>query len=338
MAADARPLAAALIEPRLADPRTWGARERLNVVLLLGLALVPVYASYTGNAFVMTLLTRALIYAIAAMSLNLIMGYGGLVSFGHAMFIGIGGYAVGIMAFHGNANGLLQFPLAIVVSALFAVLIGALSLRTRGVYFIMITLAFAQMVYFAGVGLEYYGADDGMRLKRRSILGPIDLANATHLYLVCLAVLLATVWLIGRIVESRFGMVIRGAKSNETRMLPLGFPVFRYRLAAFTISGAVCGLAGALMANQAAFVSPAMMAWVQSGDLIVMVVLGGISSLMGPVYGAVAFIVIEHQLAVWLKDTWQLVFGPMILLLALFAHNGIDDLFKLLGRKGARHG
>ena len=193
----------------------------------------------TGNVFVMTLLTRALIYAIAAMSLNLIMGYGGLVSFGHAMFIGIGGYAVGIMAFHGNANGLLQFPLAIVVSALFALIVGALSLRTRGVYFIMITLAFAQMVYFAGVGLEDYGADDGMPLKRRSTLGPIDLADRTQLYLVCLAVLLATVWLIGRIVNSRFGMVIRGAKSNETRMLALGFPVFRYRLAAFTIAGAI---------------------------------------------------------------------------------------------------
>jgi branched-chain amino acid transport system permease protein len=315
------------------SPSTWGLREYFNVVLVLALALVPVYSAMTGNTFIMTLLTRALVYAIAAMSLNLIMGYGGLVSFGHAVFIGLGGYAVGILAFHGNTSGLLQFPVAILVSALFALVIGALSLRTRGVYFIMITLAFAQMVYFAGVGLEYYGADDGMTLRRRSTLGPIDLANRQHLYLFTLAVLLLSVWLVGRIANSRFGMVLRGAKSNETRMLALGFPVFRYRLCAFVIAGAMCGLAGALMANQAAFVSPAMMHWVQSGDLIVMVVLGGINSLMGPVYGAIAFIVVEHQLSVWMKDTWQLVFGPMIILLALFARNGLDDLFSLLGRR-----
>jgi branched-chain amino acid transport system permease protein len=321
------------------DPRTWGLREWFNLALVVVLALVPVYVAVTGNVFVMTLLTRALIYAIAAMSLNLIMGYGGLVSFGHAVFIGIGGYAVGIMAFHGNPNGLLQFPLAIGVSALFAAITGALCLRTRGVYFIMITLAFAQMLYFAGVGLEYYGADDGMTLKRRSYLGPFDLADRTQLYLVCLVVLLLSVWLIGRFANSRFGMVIRGAKSNETRMLALGFPVFRYRLAAYTIAGGICGLAGGLMANQAAFVSPAMMHWIQSGDLIVMVVLGGINSLMGPVYGAIAFIVVEHQLATWMKDTWQLVFGPMIVLLALFARNGLDDLFKLIApRKDDGHG
>ncbi len=321
------------------DIRSWGIREVFNCLLILVLALVPVYSWMTGNAFVITLVTRALVYAIAAMSLNLIMGYGGLVSFGHAMFIGIGGYAAGIMAFHGNSNGLLQFPLAFVVSGCFAALIGALSLRTRGVYFIMITLAFAQMVYFAGVGLEAYGADDGMTLKRRSTLSPFDLADRNQLYLFCLAILLFTVWIMGRIVNSRFGMVLRGAKSNETRMLALGFPVFRYRLAAFTMAGAWCGLAGALMANQAAFVSPAMMHWVQSGDLIVIVVMGGINSLFGPVYGALAFIIVEHQLSVWLKDTWQLVFGPMIVLLALFARNGLDDLFKLIGgRKDGRDG
>jgi len=318
---------------QMLDVRTWGLREFANLALIAGLALVPVYSAMTGNVFVMTLLTRALIYAIAAMSLNLIMGYGGLVSFGHAMFIGIGGYAVGILAFHGNVDGLVQFPVAIVASVFIALIVGMLSLRTRGVYFIMITLAFAQMVYFAGVGLEYYGADDGMSLSRRSTLGPIDLANRTQLYFVAFAVLLLSVWGIGRLVNSRFGMVLRGAKSNETRMLALGFPVFRYRLAAFVISGALCGLAGALMANQAAFVSPAMMHWIQSGDILVMAVLGGINSLFGPVYGALAFIVIEHQLSVWMKDTWQLVFGPMIVLLALFARNGIDDLFTLLSRK-----
>lgn len=309
------------------------ARDAINAIVLVLLALVPLYAAMTGNAFVMTLMTRVLIYAIAALSLNLILGYGGLVSFGHAMFLGVGAYAVGIMAFHGNSDGLLQFPVAILVSALFALVIGALSLRTRGVYFIMITLAFAQMIYFAGVGLEYYGADDGMPLKKRSLLGPINLADRAQLYLVCYAALLLTMFVVWRIVNSRFGMVIRGAKSNETRMLALGFPVFRYRLTAFVIAGAICGLAGGLMANQAAFVSPAVMHWVQSGDLIVMVVLGGMRTLMGPVLGAVAFLLIEHTLSSW-TENWQLIFGPMLVLLVLFARGGIDDLIGLALRKG----
>ena len=314
------------------DIRSWSAREYVNAVLLLALALVPVYAAATGNTFVMTLLTRALIYAIAALSLNLILGYAGLVSFGHAMFIGIGGYVVGIMAFHGNANGLLQLPLAVLISGVLALVVGALSLRTRGVYFIMITLAFAQMVYFAGVGLEYYGADDGMPLKSRSTLGPVRLADRTQLYLVCLGVLLLSLAGMARIVNSRFGMVIRGATSNETRLLALGFPVFRYRLTAFVIAGALCGLAGGLMANQAAFVSPAMMNWVQSGDLIVMIVIGGIRSLMGPVYGALAFIVLEHVLSSW-TENWQLIFGPMIVALVLFARGGLDDLIELVAKR-----
>ena len=323
--------------------RSWGARDTINAGLIVALALVPVYAAATGNTFVMTLLTRALIYALAALSLNLILGYAGLVSFGHAMFIGIGGYVVGIAAFHGNSNGLVQLPLAVLISALFALVVGALSLRTRGAYFIMITLAFAQMVYFAGVGLEYYGADDGMPLKKRSTLGPLNLADRTQLYLVCLGVLLVAIAGMARLVNSRFGMVIRGTKSNETRMLALGFPVFRYQLTAFVIAGALCGLAGGLMANQAAFVSPAMMSWVQSGDLIVMIVIGGIRSLMGPVYGALAFIVLEHVLSSW-TENWQLIFGPMIVALVIFARGGLDDLIGLVAKqksqpeKGDGHG
>jgi branched-chain amino acid transport system permease protein len=216
------------------DIRSWGIREVFNFLLIILLALVPVYSWMTGNAFVITLVTRALVYAIAAMSLNLIMGYGGLVSFGHAMFIGIGGYAAGIMAFHGNTNGLLQFPLAFVVSGCFAALIGALSLRTRGVYFIMITLAFAQMVYFAGVGLEAYGADDGMSLKRRSTLGPFDLADRNQLYLFCLAVLLFTVRIMGRIVNSYVFVAhsdilatAANSRSASRRWLPSGPPLPR---------------------------------------------------------------------------------------------------------------
>lgn len=311
---------------------TLSARGIINVFLVALLALVPAYAWATGNAFVMTLMTRALVYAIAATSLNLILGFGGMVSFGHAMFMGIGGYAVGIMAFHGNADGVVQFPLAMLVSGLIALLVGALSLRTRGVYFIMITLAFAQMIYFAGVGFEWYGADDGMPLAKRTLLGPINLADKTQLYYLCLVVLLAMVALTWRVVNSRFGMVIRGAKSNELRMLALGFPVFRYRLAAFVIAGAMGGLAGALMANQAAFLSPAMMHWVQSGDLIVMVVVGGIGTLFGPLYGAIAFLVVEQVLSTW-TENWQLIFGPLLVLLVLSAKGGISVLIDLVDRR-----
>lgn len=304
---------------------TFSARGLVNIVLVLLLALVPAYAWATGNGFAVTLMTRALIYAIAATSLNLILGYGGMVSFGHAMFIGIGGYAVGILAAHGNADGIVQLPLAILISGLIALLVGALSLRTHGVYFIMITLAFAQMIYFVGVGLDWYGADDGMALARRTRLGPIDLADKMHLYYLCLLVLLAMVGLTWRIVNSRFGMVIRGAKANEVRMHALGFPVFRYRLAALVIAGAMGGLAGALMANQAAFVSPAMMHWVQSGDLIVMVVVGGVGTLFGPLYGAIAFLVVEQVLSTW-TENWQLIFGPLVVLLVLFGKGGISAL------------
>ena len=308
---------------------TMSNRNIVNCLLVAVLLALPVWAAVTGNAFSVTLMTRVLVYAIAATSLNLILGYGGMMSFGHAMFLGLGGYTVGIMAFHGNANGFLQLPLAMLISAAFALLFGTLSLRTRGVYFIMITLAFAQMVYFAGVGLEQYGADDGMRLAKRTQLGPINLADKTQLYYLCLAVLLSVIGFVWRLVNSRFGMVIRGAKSNEVRMLALGFPVFWYRLAAFVIAGAICGLAGALMANQAAFVSPAMSHWVQSGDLIVMVVIGGIRTLLGPLYGAISFLVLEQVLSTW-TENWQLIFGPMLVLLVLFGRGGIDALVDLV--------
>jgi branched-chain amino acid transport system permease protein len=308
-------------------------RVVINTVLVCALALVPVYAALSGDIFMMTLTTRVLVYAIAASSLNLILGYGGMMSFGHAMFVGIGGYAAGIAAFHGNANGLMQFPVAMASAAAVALVVGALSLRTRGVYFIMITLAFAQMVYFAAVGLEAYGADDGMSLAKKTTLGPLNLADKTQLYYVCLVVLLLVLGFTWRLVNSRFGMVIRGANSNETRMLALGFPVFPYKLVAFIIAGAIGGLAGALSVNQSGFVSPAMMHWVQSGDLIVMVVLGGIGSLFGPVYGAVAYLMLEHFLSSW-TENWELVFGPLIVLLVLFARGGLDAVIGMLPGQG----
>jgi branched-chain amino acid transport system permease protein len=252
-----------------------------------------------------------------------------MVSFGHAAYLGIGGYAVGIMAKEGVNSGFLQWPAALAASALFAVAVGALSLRTRGVYFIMLTLAFAQMLYYVAIGLDRYGGDDGMTIYRRSQFdGLIDLSNKTLFYYLCLALLLMTAFVVWRIVNSRFGMVIRGARSNERRMRAIGYPTYRYKLVCFVIGGTLCGLAGVLLANHTDFINPAMMHWTRSGDLIVMAVLGGMGTVLGPVLGAVALLVLEEALS-RITEYWQIIIGPIFLLVVLFARGGIDAL--LLG-------
>jgi len=317
-------------------------RNAFVALLLAMLALVPVYCALTGNYFPVSLFTRILILAMAAVSLNLIMGYGGMVSFGHAAYIGIGGYVVGIMAKEGINSGFVQWPLAILASGLFALGVGALCLRTRGVYFIMITLAFAQMIYFVAIGLDRYGGDDGLTIYQRSQFGgAVDLSNKTLFYYLCFALLLASVYLVWRIVNSRFGMVIQGARSNERRMRAIGFPTFHYKLVCFVVAGVICGLAGVLLANHTDFISPAVMHWTRSGDLIVMAVLGGMGSVIGPVIGAVALLVLEETLPYLIeivgrlftksdistaREYWQLILGPMLLLIVLFARGGIDGL------------
>src|SRR5579862_7782541 len=312
-------------------------RNAITIALLVILALIPLYAALTGDTFAMTLFTRVLILAMAAVSLNLIMGYGGMVSFGHAAYLGLGGYAVGILAKEGIGSGFVQWPVAIAVSALFALVVGALSLRTRGVYFIMITLAFAQMVYYVAIGLDRYGGDDGLTIYKRSqFFDPINLSNKTFFYYLCFALLLAAVYLVWRLVNSRFGLVIQGARSNDRRMRAIGFPTTRYRLVCFVIAGTICGLAGALLANHTEFVSPAMMYWTRSGDLIIMVVLGGMASPFGPLIGAVALLVLEEALS-GITEYWQIILGPLLLLVVLFAHGGIDGLLKLArGRQPAK--
>jgi branched-chain amino acid transport system permease protein len=301
-------------------------RNGLVAALLTLLVMLPVYSGATGNTFVMTLFTRIMILAIAAVSLNLIMGFGGMVSFGHAAYLGIGGYVVGILAKEGINSGFLQWPLALVLSGLFALGVGALSLRTRGVYFIMITLAFAQMVYYIANGLDRYGGDDGLTIHRRSEFGGlVNLSNRTFFYYLCLVLLLATVYGVWRMVNSRFGLVIQGARSNERRMRAIGFPTFRYRLVCFVIAGVLCGLSGVLLANHTNFISPALMQWTRSGDLIVMAVLGGMGTVFGPVIGAVALLVLEEALS-GVTEYWQIIIGPIFLLVVLFARGGIDGL------------
>jgi branched-chain amino acid transport system permease protein len=302
-------------------------RNIATVMLLLALVLLPVYVELTGSRFLLTLFTRIVILAMAAVSLNLILGYGGMMSFGHAAYLGIGGYAVGMLAFEGVYSGFVQWPVALLVSALFALLIGALSLRTRGVYFIMITLAFAQMAYYIVAGLARYGGDDGLTIQKRSeFFVPLNLSNKMQFYYVCLTLLFASIYLVWRIVNSRFGMVIQGARLNDTRMRAIGFPTYRYKLTCFVIAGTLCGLAGALLANHTDFVSPAMMYWTRSGDLIIMVVLGGTGSIFGPLFGAVALLILEEVLS-GITEYWQIILGPLLLLVVLFGRGGIDGLF-----------
>jgi branched-chain amino acid transport system permease protein len=313
-------------------------KERLNarnaaaVLVVAGLLVLPLYTSLSGNIFALTLFTRIVIFALAAASLNLIMGYGGMMSFGHAAYLGIGGYSVGILAAESIGSGFIQWPVAVLASALFALVIGALSLRTRGVYFIMITLAFAQMAYYVASGLSRYGGDDGLTIYKRSdFSGLINLSNRVQFYYLCLACLLGGLYLIWRIVNSRFGMVVQGLRSNEARMQAIGIPATRYRLVCFVISGTMCGLAGALLANNTDFVSPAVMYWTRSGDLMVMVILGGMGSLFGPVIGAIVFLLLEEFLS-QVTEYWAMIMGPLLLLIVLFGRGGIDGLLGRLRR------
>ncbi len=321
-----------------------GRRER--IVLLVGLAfllLLPPLATATGQPFYISLFTRILVFALAAVSLDLILGFGGMVSFGHAAFVGIGAYVVGILFFHqfenstflglpGTVNGLVVLPLAAAVSALCALVIGAICLRTRGIGFIMITLAFAQMFFYLFVSLRRYGGDDGIALWGRSeFRGVIDINDNVTFYYLVLAILLGFLVMCRRLVRSRFGMVVRGARDNERRMRALGFPIYRYKLAAFVISGAGAGLAGALLANATEYVGPAYMTWSRSGEIIVMVVLGGMGTLVGPVFGAAALLLLEDVLAEY-TEHWQIVLGPLLLIVVLFARRGLYGL--ILGRPG----
>src|SRR5712691_2357539 len=305
------------------------ARNAIAALVVAGLLLLPLYTSMSGNIFMLTLFTRIVIFALAAASLNLIMGYGGMMSFGHAAYLGIGGYAVGILAHEGIGSGVIQWPVALAASALFALVVGALSLRTRGVYFIMITLAFAQMAYYIASGLARYGGDDGLTIYKRSTFGGlINLSSRVQFYYLCLGCLFGGIYLIWRIVNSRFGMVVQGLRSNEARMQAIGFPASRYRLVCFVIAGTMCGLAGALLANNTDFVSPAVMYWTRSGDLMVMVILGGMGTLFGPVIGAVVYLLLEELLS-QITEYWALIMGPLLLLIVLFGRGGIMGL---LGR------
>ena len=310
------------------------ARTLVLAACVLLLLAVPPMTTALGQLYYIDLIRRVMIYGIAAVSLNLILGYGGLVSFGHAAYLGVGGYSVGILAFYGVHNGWLQWSLAILASALVALVIGAISVRTRGIYFIMITLAFTQMLYYLGISVEEYGGDDGMRLKVKSqFSGLIDLNDPVASYYLALALLLGAIYLVHRLVNSRFGLVLRAAKSNEARSRAIGFSPYPYQLTAFVISGAMCGLAGALLANHTAYITPAFMDWTRSGEIMFMVILGGMATAPGPALGAFALLMVEDLLAGW-TEHWQVILGPLLVLCVLFFKRGLAGLLPGGGKDG----
>ena len=310
------------------------------IAFLIILAVTPVALYYSGKTFWIDIFTRLVILAIAASSLYLLLGVAGLASFGHAAYMGLGAYAVGSpvhYATFGGAewlasyNGWWQFFLAIAVSALFALITGAISLRTRGVHFIMITMAFSQMIYYALVSLEEYGADDGLSVYAASELPLVDLENPLHLYGICFVSLLFVLLIVHRLRHSHFGRVLQAAKQNETRVLASGINPFTYQLTAFVIAGVIAGFAGALMANFTLFISPGMVEWSRSGELMFMVILGGSHHLLGPLIGSTLFILLEFVLSRW-TVYWHLPFGMLLLLVVLFGRGGVLGILRGRGR------
>jgi len=310
---------------------------------------LPVFANLINQPFWIDLASRILIYGLAAMSLDIILGYGGMVSLGHAMFLGIGAYSVGILTHHsfeasvipflpgeweGTVSGLIHLPVAIVASSLLGLIVGVLSLRTSGVYFIMITLAFAQMLFYFFISLPTYGGEDGLNLWARSEIVGLDLSDSLTFYYVCFVLLMVFWFIARRLVDSRFGVVLRGCKQNEPRLKALGYETTRYKLIGFMIAGAGAGLAGALLGNLTEFVGPGIMHWTKSGELIVMVLLGGMGTLIGPVIGAGALLLLEEVLSSY-TEHWMIVLGPILLLVVLFARRGI---YGFLAGEGSKDG
>ncbi len=308
-------------------PKSPGAAQKgLLLFVAIAALLYPVLMKAIDAEFYISVASRIGIYAIAASSLNLILGYGGLVSFGHAAFFGIGAYTVGILIAEGVASVWIGFPLAMLVSGLLALGIGAVSLRTRGVYFIMITLAFAQMLYYLANSVKAYGGDEGLNIKQRSQLGfGLNLKDDTTFYYLVLLILVLTLFFVYRVMRSRFGRIVLAMREDEERAEAIGIATFRYRLTLFSIGGALGGLAGALMVNQQNYVNPNLLYWTQSGTQMIMVILGGVGTLWGGLIGAAAFLILEEVISAYTIH-WQFYVGWVLLAVVLLAPKGLTGL------------
>jgi branched-chain amino acid transport system permease protein len=319
----------------------------LTVAVMAGLLGTGLYAKWAGETYILTLVAKTTIFAMAGAGLNLALGYGGLVSFGHAAFFGVGGYAVGILAYHArNYTAMFEWPFefvgttmmpagwiaAVLCALVVAIPIGALSLRTGGVYFIMITLAFAQMLYYFAISWPAYGGEDGLSFYVRNTLGALNTMDPWTFFLICYCLLAAVLMLLFLIVRSRFGLALEMARQNPQRLTSLGIRPFNIRLTAFVISAMIAGLAGGLYADLNRFVSPSMLSWHTSGEIMVFVILGGVGRLAGPVVGAGVYILLEQALG-GVTEFWQLMLGILLLVLVLFARGGIVGL--VAGRKAA---
>ncbi|WP_166418615.1 branched-chain amino acid ABC transporter permease [Cochlodiniinecator piscidefendens] len=321
---------------------TW-----INLAILLGLILVPLWAVVMDEPFTITLTTKVVILALAGVGLNIALGYGGLVSFGHAAFFGVGGYAMGVLASHaqsytpmqigaleveGTKSMLIIWAVAIVFSGITALFIGALSLRTSGVYFIMITLAFGQMLYYFAISWPAYGGEDGLSIYVRNGFPGLNTLDPIQFYCICFVLLCAALLVSARLSSSSFGLALHGARQNAERLEAVGVRPFKLRLTAFVISGMITGLAGALFADLNRFVSPTMFSWHTSGEIMIFVILGGVGRLFGPVVGAALFILLEHWLG-GISDFWQFYLGLILLAVVLFARGGV--IGTLAGREVA---
>ncbi len=293
-------------------------RTILHLVLLAAALAVPL----SGDIYYTRFATQIAMYGMAAVSCDLLLGYGGLVTFGQAAFFGVGAYATGMLSQAGLNDALIVWPLAMLAAMLFALVIGTLSLRVQGFQFIMVTLAFGQMTYYIAQALRTYGGDNGFTMSRRNAFAGMSLANHVLFYYVTLALLVLVLFLAARLVRSEFGLVIRGRRDNERRLAAIGIPPFRYKLALFVVAGAIAGLAGALMANHARFVSPALMSFQVSGQFLAMVILGSAGTLIGPVFGAAIYLVFQQVLSDY-TDHWMIFFGPLLVARVLFVKEGV---------------
>ena len=325
------------------------SERNINLLTLSLFVLIPAWAYIADEPFTITLMTRAVIFALAAVGLNLILGIGGFVSFGHAAFFGLGGYVMGILAWHAQSySPLLEWPfviegtksmpviwlLSIILSAFLAFMIGAVSLKTSGVYFIMITLAFAQMMYYFFISWSAYGGEDGMSVYVRNDFPGLNTLDPIQFYFLCLALLLSSLWLISCLIKSPFGLALNAARQSPQRVEAVGLDLHRLQLFAFVVSGAITGLAGALFADLNRFVSPNMFSWQLSGEFIVFIIIGGVGRLFGPVIGSLVFVGLEHFLG-GVSDFWHIYLGIILLLIVLFSKSGVIGL---IARKEVHNG